>query len=257
MDINRKVKIIVSNDNRVLEGKEGESLLKVLKENGYDVPSLCYHPALKPYGACRLCLVEVEIDGKRKLTTSCDYPLRDGLIVHLDTEKVARNRRLILELLLAKVPENERLKEIAKSFGVENTRFSISKEKNCILCGLCVRGCEEIVKRSAITFSYRGDRRKVEPPFGDLSQCIACGLCEELCPIGFISMKKEKLKEWREKLKGEERICRYSRMGILPLTICGHNFECEFCEIEQRMRLIYKKHPLLEIKERELKNVNS
>ena len=190
MDIKKRVSITVANDNRIIEGFDGESLLEVLRRNNYMVPSLCYHPLLKPYGACRLCLVEVEDNGKRKLTTSCNYPLKQGIVVYLDTEKVKKNRKMVMELLLSRAPESGVLKQLAETLGLQGSRFIPENPDNCILCGLCVRACEEITERSAITFAYRGDRKKVVPPFNDLNWCIACGLCGKACPENAIVLER-------------------------------------------------------------------
>ena len=178
-------------DGRSHEAVAGESLLTVLHGHGYDVPSLCHHEAVEPYGACRLCLVEVQKDGRRKLTTSCNYPVQDGIEVLLDTPDVIRRRRVIFQLLLAMAPEAQPVWELAKAYGVTDTPFPKNEGNRCILCGLCNRVCHEVVGADAIAFAGRGASRKVVPPFDESNdQCIACGACAFVCPTGAIGLKQ-------------------------------------------------------------------
>jgi len=178
-------------DGTVHEGIEGESLLAALRRHGYDVPSLCYHEAVKPYGACRLCLVEVQKGQRRKLTTSCNYPLTDGLEVFLDTPDVIRHRRVIFQLLLAMAPEAEPVRELAQAYGVNDTPFTKNDGNRCILCGLCTRVCHEVVGADAIAFAGRGTSRKVVAPYDERSdECIACGACAFVCPTGAIGVEQ-------------------------------------------------------------------
>lgn len=242
------------NGNQV-HGKEGESLLVAIRRAGYYIPSICYHDYLKPYGACRLCLIEIEKKGKKKITTSCNYPVIEGIVINLDTEKVVKNRKMIIELLLSRAPSASILNKIAQHYGVEKSKFPDLSHDNCILCGLCVRACEEIVKKNAITFSGRGDKKSINPPFKNPQFCIACGLCEQLCPTQVIKMKTDKLETWRHNLAADQRLCRYSRMNIIEPSLCAHNFECTFCEVEQNMNMKnYPQHPLLDPSKKEIFN---
>lgn len=178
-------------DGKPHEAISGGSLLTALHRHGYDVPSLCHHEALKPYGACRLCLVEVQKNGRRKLTTSCNYPVQDGIEVLLDTPDVVRHRRVIFQLLLAMAPEAQPVWELAEAYGVSDTPFSKNEGNRCILCGLCSRVCHEIVGADAIAFAGRGTTRKVVPPFDESNkECIACGACAFACPTGAIELRQ-------------------------------------------------------------------
>jgi len=176
---------------RVIEADEGANLLPVLLAHGFEVPHLCHHDAVEPYGACRLCLVEVEKRGKRKLTTACNYPVADGIEVFVDSEKVVRNRKMVLELTLSMCPDSVELQELAAAHGIEvdDVRFP-TEDNDCILCGLCERVCREVVGVEAITFSKRGDQKTVEPPFGEAENCIGCGACVHVCPVDCIKIEE-------------------------------------------------------------------
>ena len=172
--------------------ERGASLLAELRRNGYEVPSLCYLESLSSYGACRLCLVEVKKGRRQKLTTSCNYPVQDGIEVFLDTERVQRNRRMVLELLLAQAPRATReLREMAQRYGVHDVRFPTEGGGSCILCGMCTRTCTEAVGADALTFSGRGDRKVLNTPYKEATPaCIGCGSCARICPTGAIYMKE-------------------------------------------------------------------
>ena len=141
-----------------------------------------------PYGACRVCLVEITGPRGSQIQASCVYPAQEGLVVQTDTERVLKNRRMMLELLLARCPDAPRIKDMAKEYGVEESRF-VKKNDDCILCGLCVRVCEERMGVGAVSFVNRGSERKVAVPYDKHSPVyIAYGACEEVCPAGAIAV---------------------------------------------------------------------
>ncbi len=169
--------------------EEGKTVLEVAKENNIEIPTLCYNKALTTYGACRLCLVEILKDGWSKITASCTLPVKEGMRVLTDSEPVQKTRKMIIELLLSRCPEEEVLLKLAKEYGIAEPRFK-KKDESCILCGLCVRMCERM-GRQAINFTGRGINREIETPYKDFSDaCMTCGACAFICPTTSYTLKK-------------------------------------------------------------------
>lgn len=175
-------------DGREVEVQRDRWALEVAMEMGIEIPTLCYHPALPPTGACRLCVVEVTRGEWTWLTTSCDLPIREGLTIRTDTPAVVRARKMSLELLWAQAPAAEEIQALARQMGVERPRFAPRDEDNkCILCGLCVRVCDQLIGAAAIGPSQRGTERVVGSPFERATPvCIGCGACVAVCPTGHI-----------------------------------------------------------------------
>ncbi|MGD1995901.1 MAG: 2Fe-2S iron-sulfur cluster-binding protein [Anaerolineae bacterium] len=189
--------IRVTIDGQPSEVEEGTTILEAAQQLGIHIPTLCHHPALEPYGACRLCTVETTYDGRSRLVTSCNYPIRWEMDVQTASEKVIEGRKLLVELLLARCPDVPRVQELADSLGVTETRFE-PQDELCYLCGLCVRACEELIGQSAISFVGRGVEREVGTPFLEFSDaCIACGACAFVCPTGAIKLEDITAKEPR------------------------------------------------------------
>ena len=185
-------------NNKKIKVEEGLTVLKAADKAGIKIPTLCSHKALSPYGACRVCLVEISRNGKPpEIQASCTYPVMEGLVIQTDSEKVIKTRKIMIELLMARCPDSEEIKNLAKELGVKKTRIK-PKDKDCILCGLCVRMCEERMGRAAISFSGRGPRREVTSPFGKPSEvCQACGACDFICPTGKIRITEVSKNESR------------------------------------------------------------
>jgi NADH dehydrogenase/NADH:ubiquinone oxidoreductase subunit G len=164
------------------EVEEGTTLLEAAKFLGFPIPTLCYMENLSPYGACRLCLVEIGERDRAKLVTSCTYPAQEGLKVRTTSKRVDRARRMIIELHLATCPQSKVIQDLASKYNVHQQRFRQEVE-DCILCGLCVRMCEEQMMAKAIGFRGRGEARSIGTPFDIKSEvCRLCGGCVYVCP---------------------------------------------------------------------------
>jgi bidirectional [NiFe] hydrogenase diaphorase subunit len=162
--------------------EKGERLLEVAQFYGFPIPTLCHLEGLSPYGACRLCVVEIGEGPRSKLVTSCTYPVEEGLKVRTASTRAVRARRMVIELLLATCPQSKKIQDLASAHGVRQQRFR-QEHDDCILCGLCVRMCEEQMMARAIGFRGRGEHRSIGTPFDMKSElCRTCGGCIQVCP---------------------------------------------------------------------------
>ena len=201
--------IKVTIDGKETEVEKETTILNLAKKLEIHIPTLCHHDAISTYGACRICTVEVGMPragGKMRtrMVTACNYPIRDeGLVINIKTERVISARKMNLELLLARCPGVKKIQDLAKEYGITESRFSSeSPEEECILCGLCTRVCQEIIGKSAISLVGRGIERKVLAPFDEpSSDCIACGACAYVCPTDAIKIAVEDgkilIKNWK------------------------------------------------------------
>jgi bidirectional [NiFe] hydrogenase diaphorase subunit len=165
-----------------VEVEEGTTLLEAARFYGFPIPTLCHKEGLSPYGACRLCVVEIGEGEKARLVSSCTYPAQPGLKVRTASNRVLRARKMVLELLLASCPQSKTIQDLAAAHNVRQQRFRQEYE-NCILCGLCVRMCEEQMMAKAIGFRGRGETRSIGTPFDIKSDvCRFCGGCIYVCP---------------------------------------------------------------------------
>ena len=205
--LKKQVTVIIN--RKKYPADEGEILLGVAIRNNIAIPHLCYEPSLDPYGACRLCMVEVVKHGKREMTTSCTLRAAEGLEVVTDTPEIVKHRSILFELYLAEAPKSDVIKAMAARYGVTKTRFLKKLDttdplgNKCVLCGLCVRACNEIMGAGAIGFVNRGPYTVVNTPyFEPTKDCFGCGACVKVCPTHAIEMEDvgdtRIMKSWSE-----------------------------------------------------------
>ena len=228
--------ITLTIDSRKVEAPKGATVLEAALGAGIYIPTLCHDPDLKPYGACRLCVVE--IDGMRGLVTSCTTPATGGMVVHTETPKVTQSRRITLELIMANhqadcltCSKNQccDLQKVARYLGIDDGHFQQLRKRTqvipidksnpafdrdmnkCILCAKCVRACHELACVGAIDLAFRGNSARVST-FGDKpileSTCESCGECIERCPTGALIPKRAK-----QATREVKTICPYCGVG--------------------------------------------
>jgi len=170
-------------DGKAVKAKAGMTILEAARKAGIYIPTLCHNDKLEPYGACRICTVEVSRNNKTRLVTACVYPVEDGLSVKTDTPAVNKIRKTLLELMLASAP-SKAIEDLARIYGATESRFE-AERTNCILCGQCVRYCNEVKGANAIGFVGLGtERRVVFFPEIASTVCASCRECFSLCPTG-------------------------------------------------------------------------
>jgi NADH dehydrogenase/NADH:ubiquinone oxidoreductase subunit G len=178
--------ILLQIDGRIVEARQGMTILEAAQQAEINIPTLCHHEKLDAYGACRICTVEVESRGWTNFVAACLYAVKEDLVVRTRSEKIDKIRKMILDLLLAHAPGSLELQKLAKEYGADEARFE--KEPSfCILCGLCVRYCAEVKKKNAVAFADRGVRREIVfiPEIAS-KECWNCKECFPLCPTSYL-----------------------------------------------------------------------
>jgi bidirectional [NiFe] hydrogenase diaphorase subunit len=219
-EVNNHAMIHLTIDDKPVAVKPGDTLLQAARENGIAIPTLCYHEALLPYGACRLCLVELSNPRGNKIVASCAYPCEEGLVVRTDSQSVLDARRAVVELLMVSGSHLPAVRALANELGVHSPpRVSLDAD-DCIVCGLCVRACKEIVGVGAISLTHRGMNRSVNTPFEISSaDCIECGTCALVCPTGAIHVTdvarpSRTMHQWESTYSHRAcRLCEYEPPG--------------------------------------------
>jgi len=183
------VKLVI--DGKAVQAEKGKFLLAVARENGIEIPTLCSHEILENTGACRLCVVEVTKGTRKRIVASCLYGADEGIVVETKSERVLKVRRLVMQLLMARCPASDIIRDMAAKMGIApETRYKPADDgKTCIFCRLCIKACEDVVGVSALGFAYRGVDKTLGTPYREPSPvCIGCGSCAQICPTGQITM---------------------------------------------------------------------
>ena len=233
-------------DGRAVEFTDEKNVLTIIRKAGINIPTLCYQPELSTFGACRLCTVQ---DDKGKLFASCSEEPRDGMVIFTNTAKLRKYRKLIVELLLAahcrdcttcRDSGECKLQDLAHKMGVRDVRFQNYKEEHpidmtspsivrdpnkCILCGNCVRVCEEIQSVGALGFAHRGTDAIVIPAFDKdiaATDCVNCGQCRVMCPTGAITIRSNRTDVWN--VLGDDKLRVVAQIAPAVRVAVGDHF---------------------------------
>jgi NADH dehydrogenase/NADH:ubiquinone oxidoreductase subunit G len=167
-----------------VQARPGWTILETARHHRIHIPTLCSHPAVRPWGSCRLCVVETRYGKGANILASCQNPPIHELEVFTDSERVRNVRRWVLEMLLAATPASPEIRQLAAEHGVNASRFKVADpQEDCLRCGLCVAVCNEVVGVQALTFGSRGVDKRLETPYRQPNNaCIGCGCCVTVCP---------------------------------------------------------------------------
>ena len=217
-------------NGKKVEFTDEKNVLTIIRKAGFEVPTLCYQPELSIFGACRLCMVE---DDRGRFFASCSEEPRDGMVIYTHTERLRKNRKLIVELLLAAHCRDCttcdkhgrcKLQKLAYQLGINNVRFENHREiqpvdfsspaivrdpNKCILCGDCVRVCEELQGQGILNFAFRGSELQVMPAFDrklEETKCVGCGQCAAVCTTGAITVNDQIGTAWRALHDPQKRV---------------------------------------------------
>src|SRR5512133_1139670 len=230
-------------NNREITARKGETILSALQRSGIRVPTICSMKDFSPTGACRMCVVEVE--GKNNLVPSCSYPVEEWMKIYTHSPRVIKARKTIVELLLSDHPDdclycerngNCELQRLAEELSIRERRIPGSKTKykldksspsiirepsKCILCGRCVRVCEEIQGISTLDFAHRGSNTSIATAFGkdlNFSSCIHCGQCVVICPTGAL-IERVEFPELEQQLHDPKKVVVVQYSPSVPVTL--------------------------------------
>ncbi len=231
-------KISINVNGKDFEVEPGQTVLSACEGVGIEIPQMCYHPRTKVYGGCRLCIVE--IDGMRGLPISCGTDVADGMVVRTETEAVNKVRKMVVELMIGSGDHNCMtcemsgvctLQALAYKYGIDKSRFDLRGEElpvdddspfiirdysKCVMCGRCLRVCNEVIGVGAVGFSERGFDAHVAT-FRDLtlldSACVMCGSCVQACPTGALSYKKARYQGRESEMDSVRTTCQFCGCG--------------------------------------------
>ncbi|MCP4717599.1 MAG: molybdopterin-dependent oxidoreductase [Deltaproteobacteria bacterium] len=230
--------ITLTVNGKQVQGKQGQTVLEICRDNDIHIPTLCYHPKMPPYGGCRLCIVEIE--KMRGLPPSCTTPAADGMVVATRSDELKRVRKTVLELLLSygnhncllcEESGNCELQALVYEHGIEDVRYKskyvpppkddsnamiVRDQSKCVLCGRCVRACLDVQVNGVIDVAKRGSDSYISTfnsmPLGD-SNCLFCGECVSVCPTGALTEKQARFLGRPWEIKKVETTCTYCGVG--------------------------------------------
>jgi bidirectional [NiFe] hydrogenase diaphorase subunit len=215
-------------NNIPIQAVKGSSVLDAAISHAICIPHLCHIPGISDIGACRLCIVENVIDGRANITTSCTLLVQEGMVINSSTERVMKLRRNIAELLVSQAPNSKAIQDIAVRCGVTEVRYPF-RNSDCILCGRCVRLCNEQARANALGFVGRGRDRHVDHAPGKLSDyCKKCNACIMFCPMS-VTPCGGPMKDGQERLCGqcESQLAMAKEIpGVCVWCELGKGFQC-------------------------------
>jgi NADH dehydrogenase/NADH:ubiquinone oxidoreductase subunit G len=182
----------ISINGKLYAAAAGEKILEVARRNKILIPTLCHSEALPGSASCRLCVVELHKEGEVQFVAACSHPVSEGMVVQTESQALSANRRRLLQLYQLMAPDSSRIKNLLAVYqGEPLTRLTADTDNKCILCGLCVRACDQL-GTSAISTVFRGTHKKIDTAFAQPPvACIGCGACYNVCPVDAIAMEDQ------------------------------------------------------------------
>lgn len=206
------MKVVI--DGKSVDAVYGETILATARRAGIHIPTLCHHEAFPGQGRCRLCMVEVDQEGRKNIVAACTYPVKAEVEVLTSTPVIDRIRKHIIMLLYKRASGSEEMQRLYRQYGCSNSTLAENPEESCILCNLCVLACDEIGV-SALALIMRGTSKQASTPYNMAADaCIGCGTCARICPTQAIAIRDE----------GGTRTIWHKSFALVPCEACGKHY---------------------------------